>query len=553
MKRFLQSSILFCLSLLFLTGSGCIEIEDTYILNPDGSGKVKRRVILSPVQFNLTAHQPEHPEKLIKQIVKKEISNAKGIDAWKDISYHLRDDGRIFLSATAYFPDINKVDFHNNNMSSPFPNIRFKTSDEGRFTLQAGAETKEEESSSESQNELSGEALEKKIKIDQAKYRTLRGLLEPWGEIRINNTYRLPGQVETSSNFKQASQSTVRIQFSGEKILNMMDKMMNDRDLLRKDARKGKDIATPRMGLDSEIGQQFNKQLKRKVAKGSLGNPQFDYAKEVKQAKQSSVETLERLGIGGTRYSTSSAQKKKPSGESVEPETTEKVKLKDMKLTKLNMTFVKDQEADLYEDKGMELKFLGVFQGPILNIKEAKISDVTLQSGEKVISQSKDVSFPSLGDEGRKVTFSVTTALPSGQAFALKSISGSVTYTRQIKKNTVDVGIKEFKEGATGNKLGAKISSLETSDDKKDQKPQMSLQLDIARSQREKIVIYDAEGNKVTTSQNHTSSTSSKTWFHLDAKNGFPAKGRIEVTYHIPTQPYQVPFKITDFSLADSQ
>src|SRR5262249_1583181 len=103
---------------LCLLHAGCIECEQTFTLNPDGSGKVAITLVapLSPLDqlFGVAdpagGKRPSTEEKK-RRSLDKLLSTARGVDAWKDVSADYLPDGRFKFQGTAYFKDLQPIHF----------------------------------------------------------------------------------------------------------------------------------------------------------------------------------------------------------------------------------------------------------------------------------------------------------------------------------------------------------------------------------------------------------------------------------------------------------
>ena len=62
--------------------------------------------------------KPTPPEKRVKKKVSEILKTSKGIDAWKDVSCQVGDNGEITFKGTAYFPDYNKMEIGGNMNNS---------------------------------------------------------------------------------------------------------------------------------------------------------------------------------------------------------------------------------------------------------------------------------------------------------------------------------------------------------------------------------------------------------------------------------------------------
>src|SRR5438445_786747 len=98
-----------CLSAALLL-SGCFETKEEFTLNPDGSGKVVHESSFQ--NMNLSGDN-EATEESLKEAIAKVIEGAKGVDAWRDVSYKRLDDGRLYFKGTAYFKKLSDLNIPN--------------------------------------------------------------------------------------------------------------------------------------------------------------------------------------------------------------------------------------------------------------------------------------------------------------------------------------------------------------------------------------------------------------------------------------------------------
>ena len=75
-----------------ITLAGCLDLDEEYSINPDGSGKVKIKCALAPMRFT---NAKKSPEELLKSDVRETLEKCGGVDAWTDVSAVQRDDGKI--------------------------------------------------------------------------------------------------------------------------------------------------------------------------------------------------------------------------------------------------------------------------------------------------------------------------------------------------------------------------------------------------------------------------------------------------------------------------
>ncbi len=141
MRRLTSAAVL----LACLTALGCVEGTQTFTLNPDGSGKVRIDVVMVP-PIELTpsssgdrkAEKGKKKDESLDQMLAKQVKgffDAKGVDAWADVSASYALDGRVKFAGTAYFKKYEKLEITNVFLiGSP---IRLAPQPDGSLILEA--------------------------------------------------------------------------------------------------------------------------------------------------------------------------------------------------------------------------------------------------------------------------------------------------------------------------------------------------------------------------------------------------------------------------------
>src|SRR4029077_13219990 len=109
--RAVLSAGLVCLLL-----TGCVQCEQIFTLNPDGSGKVAITLVmpLNPFEQALGGGGAPGGKKLSlaekkRAFVDKFLSTAQGVEAWKDVSAEYTPEGLLKFQGTAYFKDMQQL------------------------------------------------------------------------------------------------------------------------------------------------------------------------------------------------------------------------------------------------------------------------------------------------------------------------------------------------------------------------------------------------------------------------------------------------------------
>jgi hypothetical protein len=116
------------------------------------------------------------------------------------------------------------------------------------------------------------------------------------------------------------------------------------------------------------------------------------------------------------------------------------------------------------------------------------------------------------------------------------------------KTKDVDLGLTQFKKGATGKELGAQIQKLEASGFSEG-KQELELRLNVAHEDVESVEFYDASGKRLDVSRAGYSSSGKVTELTFLMKGKFPAEGKIVARVFDEPKTYDAPFTISNIDL----
>ncbi len=95
----------FLLSSLSLALVGCVEIEEKFTLNPDGSGKFAITEIVNMKQL------PDAKIASVEELVSDTVKQTKGVDVWAAATGKVLPDGRWEMKLQGYFKDFSGLKF----------------------------------------------------------------------------------------------------------------------------------------------------------------------------------------------------------------------------------------------------------------------------------------------------------------------------------------------------------------------------------------------------------------------------------------------------------
>lgn len=434
-------ALLTILCIIFL--SGCIEIEDTYIINPDGSGKVTRHMKIEPVHVKGGA-SPDRPEKFMRYLVRKELEQAEGIEVWKDVSWELLDDGRISISATGYFPDIEEVSFYNNGYSYLNLNPVLEKTKPGRYKFRLHRSKLMQDKTYTKL--LSDSALRKRVKAAKADLRAGRKMMWPWKNARVRKAFHFPGTIDSVSEMEQLSKKKARVEITGKQLLTTFDRLMRNETLLRRGIIRNIPVFRRRSPQWTIWGNEVQNMLEQVFLSFRKGETQFDYQREVENARKQRNGWLNNLQV---------KQQFDDAPLSSEPEVKGSDKIKEMRLAGWQI---------LFEEKKLRFVFTGHFVESVADVTRARMEGLELRSGENLrrINTHAKILAP-----GSKFFIVFSTEFPERGMDDIQNVSGRMMVLIGSEEKTHSLNFSRILEGASEQNLGAKILDLERYSDQK--------------------------------------------------------------------------------------
>jgi VHL beta domain len=277
--------------------AGCIDTNDQFTVNPDGSGKVVHEAILTTISMN-----NQTPQDALKGNIKRILQNTTGVDAWKDVTYKIQDDGKTYFKGTAYFPDINNLKIDNLGTTiSNLDKVSFQMQGPDHMILEfKGQANAQQKPAGPVTAPKTQEEIDKEIAKQKQQYQlTVRPLLTTvMASLRVRKSFILPGQIETVTNFQKNADGSFGIDFEGSKILGVMDDLVNDQAYLLKVIKEGGNFTDGKSADINMMNEKLYGQAGpvRAVLAGPF-KPLFDYDHEMQEAKKEYIKIRNDLDI----------------------------------------------------------------------------------------------------------------------------------------------------------------------------------------------------------------------------------------------------------------
>lgn len=505
--------------------AGCFETKQEFTLNPDGSGKV---VHASTFQaMDLMGGGKGGTEKQAKAATAELISKSKGVDAWRDVSYEVLEDGRIVFKGTAYFRNLSDLDIPNQTM------LEFdwaRDGGNGILSLRAKDKREGKKAAKAADENLTPQQAAAKLKEARAKYQQMKPMMAMiMGAMKHEVVFHLPGRTGKTTAF-QKDGDALTLAFDGGKMLTAMEALINDDTWMARNS----GIMDPEAGppMDEEMSKLlFGEKGPVQASVTGLGDAAFDYEAEVAAAREEFATLQQQLGTGPVATA-APAQ----SGE-----------LKSVRV--LGVRLVREAPEGLgvrpfNEEPGYSLSLLAELPGSVLALTEECALDTAIaDDGSDLLPESewsRRISFPNLSEDKTHVMFDAKLALPGRGVKGIREVSGHLQYTVASGTKEVDLGFAKLAAGTAGKELGAHIESLDG----------QNLELKLAlRPDDIKVLFLVVGGSKTELSRRGYSGFNDSYTYTFESEQGFPPKAKLVVETYADLQTFNAPFKVENLTL----
>ena len=269
-------------ALLMLAGCDT-QTNQTYSLNPDGSGKVEIDITKGPQMGYDKASMPPIEKRTADEVTAL-LTKAKGVDTWKGVTITPMEDGaRFHITGTAYFSDVNKLEISNvvlaqinysNKKGAALVMLKMKSKNTPGKMKKADATARADRS------------------IEQWNKQMKPAMETGMAKTDIHMTFLMPGGVAAVNGFAKKGNSA-SIHVEGPKLFKAIDTMQTDKKAIVADNLGGTTKNTEAVLYKGLTGKPNPISA---ATKGKL-KPLFDYKKEMDEAKAAYPEMAKALGV----------------------------------------------------------------------------------------------------------------------------------------------------------------------------------------------------------------------------------------------------------------
>jgi hypothetical protein len=535
MRKIIGFRILAILGSLAALGflSGCFETKQEFTLNPDGSGKVVHE---SKFQTMDLSDGKRGSEKQMKAAVAEILGQSKGVDAWRDVSYALLDDGRIAFKGTAYFRNLSALDIPNQTMLE----FDWTATDDHRtgvLTLRAKERDGKEEKPAISPGNLSPEQLKQMLKENRAQYQQIKPMMTMIiGAMKHEVLFHLPGRLDKSSAFQKETSGALSLGFEGTRMLDAMEQLIGDDAwMARNSGALGPDAAPP---MDEQMSQLlFGDKGPVQATVIGVEGAVFDYEAEVAAAREEFAAVQAQLGPVAM----------------VAVPPAQGGALKSLKVVGVRLVHATDEQLEiqpLNAQAGYTLALLAELPGSVHAISDESGLDSAIASdGSDLLPESeyrRHFSFPRLSPDKVSVLIEAEMNLPGPGVTGLKELSGHLRYTVAGATTETDLGFDELAADTLGKEHGAEIKFVGEKSD--DGSQQIEIQLELNPDALKALYLI-TESGKTELGQRGYSGGSGTYVYTYESEKGFVTGNRIVAETYTQMETYVTPFKLENITL----
>ncbi len=431
-------------SAVMLCIAGCVNTEEHFTINGDGSGKVRLRVEFEPA--GMMSDEPY--DKMLPMEAAGILTRAKGVAAWKDVSFKWSDNGLILFEGTAYFPDATKFAIPD----VQFVNLSWKFLHDGTSRLVVDDFLAGMKPELTKPGEMSGAEMKAEIARQRAGYPENRRMLLSVGRRgRLALSFDLPGEVMSLANLEPGGEEGVdaRLELTTQDLVDALDALVKSDAWMEKQVRAGYDLSENVPGEDDELRAKLlgaPGPATALVEASPRDDPVFPYLKEVAEAQAGYREMVVALGLAPWL-----------------PEPADEGKVQ-AHYEGAQFTVENQALAWLYSivpPARAHVSLSLVLPGEVAAVKDVVITAAVTDSGEDILpaaEQDRHMAQWFINREHTQAYCSFALNVPTKKTYGLARLAGKVTYTTAKDPHNVNLGFDSFEVGSKGKALGAEVT-----------------------------------------------------------------------------------------------
>jgi hypothetical protein len=292
--------ISFAVAALAASLTGCLTQEQTFHLNPDGSGKLELAMSVDTSMMGALGGGGGGGQDMGKEVVMQLLRGTQGVDTWANLTHETAADGKTKVSGLAYFKDINKLQMNAGEQAGgASAGTLTSTRDGDTWTIAVGlAGGDATPPPAATGAKLSEDQIKAAMQQAKAQWDASKSLVAPMVEgAKLSTTIKAGGTIKETIGFAKKDDQTATMSFGGAKVITAIDSMMNDPKIME-EALSGGDA----MGVLRDQ-KRMQKVIMESMTDGkglpqvtlTPGGPAFDYEAEVAKAKAGQTDAFKAL------------------------------------------------------------------------------------------------------------------------------------------------------------------------------------------------------------------------------------------------------------------
>lgn len=281
--------------------TGCLTQEQTFHLNPDGSGKLELAMTVDTNMMGLLGGGAVAGQDMGKEIVLQLLRGTEGVDAWGDLKYENAAGGKTKIEGTAFFKDINNLHMSAGEQAGGATSGTLTSKRDGdSWTVAIGlAPAGSRPPAASNGPKLSAEQVKTRMEAAKGQWEQSKSFVGPLvQDAKMTTTVKAGGTIKESVGFAKVDDRSAALSFGGSKVIAALDTMISDPKLMEEALAQGGDFTT--VLRDQE---RMQKALMESLTDGKgmpsielkPGEPILDYDAEVAKARENQTPALKAL------------------------------------------------------------------------------------------------------------------------------------------------------------------------------------------------------------------------------------------------------------------
>jgi hypothetical protein len=280
--------------------TGCLTQEQTFHLNPDGSGKFELAMTVDTAMMGMLGGGAAPGQAMGKEVVLQLLRGTEGVDTWADLTHEKGTDGKVKVAGTAFFKDINKLQMSAGEQAGGATAGTLVSKRDGNaWTVAMGlAEGAPTLPPSTSGTQLTQDQVKAAMQQAKTQWDASKSLVAPMVEgAKLTTTVKAGGTITEAVGFTKTDDSTASLSFGGAKVISAIDTMINDPKTMEV-ALSGGDamgVLRDQKRMQSVIMESLTDGKGLPKLELKPGDPVIDYDAEVAKAKAGQTEAFKAL------------------------------------------------------------------------------------------------------------------------------------------------------------------------------------------------------------------------------------------------------------------